>query len=94
MQSRLFARSTGELSPDGFAQATASGLVRSFAAAPQHRFDGEGAEPEEEGRHVNLWAHRIGVNALALDKFDGRLYVPPLSTLLFSAALCYLTPDT
>ncbi|KXH62083.1 WD repeat domain-containing protein [Colletotrichum nymphaeae SA-01] len=73
MQSRLFARSTGELSPDGFAQATTSGLIRSFAAAPQHRFDGEGAEPEEEGRHVNLWAHRIGVNALALDKFDGRL---------------------
>ncbi|GKT60078.1 DNA excision repair protein ERCC-8 [Colletotrichum tofieldiae] len=73
MQARLFARSTGELSPDGFARATTSELARSFAAAPHHRFDGEGAEPEEEGRHVPLWAHRVGVNALALDKFDGRL---------------------
>ncbi|KAK2009410.1 WD domain-containing protein [Colletotrichum eremochloae] len=73
MQARLFARSTGELSPDAFARATTSELVRSFAAAPHHRFDGEGAEPEEEGRHVQIWAHRVGVNALALDKFDGRL---------------------
>ncbi|KAK6217165.1 WD repeat domain-containing protein [Colletotrichum tabaci] len=73
MQARLFARSTGELSPDGFARATTSELVRSFGAAAHHRFDGEGAEPEPEGRHVSIWAHRIGVNALALDKFDGRL---------------------
>ncbi|KAJ3960477.1 hypothetical protein N0V92_002895 [Colletotrichum tropicale] len=75
MQARLFARSTGELSPEAFAQATTAGLVRTFAAAPQHRFDGGGAEPEVEGRQSALWAHRIGVNALALDKFDGRLLI-------------------
>ncbi|OLN86391.1 DNA excision repair protein ERCC-8 [Colletotrichum chlorophyti] len=73
MQARLFARSTGELSPDAVARTTTSELVRNFAAAPHHRFDGEGAESQEEPRHASIWAHRIGVNALASDKFDGRL---------------------
>ncbi|KAF9880738.1 hypothetical protein CkaCkLH20_01780 [Colletotrichum karsti] len=73
MQANLFARSTGELGPEAFERTITSRLVRSFAAAPQHRFNGEGAEIEDYGRHVDLWAHRIGVNALALDKFDGRL---------------------
>ncbi|KAF3353578.1 hypothetical protein VdG1_08245 [Verticillium dahliae VDG1] len=71
MQDRLYARSTGDLTPQALARSTTTELLRSFTHAPQHRFDGE---TDEQGisRTASIWAHRAGVNALALDKFDGR----------------------
>ncbi|KAF6839452.1 DNA excision repair protein ercc-8 [Colletotrichum plurivorum] len=75
MEAFLLARSTGELSQTSFERVTTTGLVRSFAPAPQHRFSGEADNSEDEGPNPNnsIWAHRTGVSALALDKFDGRL---------------------
>ncbi|KAH6697202.1 WD repeat domain-containing protein [Plectosphaerella plurivora] len=69
--SRLFARSTGDLAPNAFARTTFSELLRSFGPAPQHRFDGDGFGADDLAPGV--WAHREGVNALAVDKFDGRM---------------------
>ncbi|KAM0285647.1 hypothetical protein ACHAQH_001353 [Verticillium albo-atrum] len=71
MQDRLYARSTGDLSPQALARSTTTELLRSFAHAPQHRFDGETNHLDTPGA-ASIWAHRAGVNALALDKFDGR----------------------
>ncbi|KAM4065430.1 DNA excision repair protein ERCC-8 [Hirsutella rhossiliensis] len=73
MQSRLFARETGDLAPHDLAQAITSGLLRSFAPAPQHRFHGEAASSAAHHRPHRLRAHAEGVGCLALDKFDGRL---------------------
>ncbi|ROT41336.1 WD domain-containing protein [Sodiomyces alkalinus F11] len=80
MQSSLYARSTGDLRPEVLEKSTVNNLIRSFVAAPRHRFDGEGAG-DDEGGHVEalevsrVWAHRVGVNALALDEFEGRCLV-------------------
>lgn len=72
MQSSLYARSTGDLRPRVLEKSTANRLIRSFVAAPHHRFDGE-SEHFEASDVTRVWAHRVGVNALALDEFDGRL---------------------
>ncbi|KAH6609651.1 dna excision repair ercc-8 [Trichoderma cornu-damae] len=79
MQPRLLAREAGDLPSRGFAQATASQLLRSFEPAPQHRFDGEASFPPNdqqtavETRPHRLRAHGAGVSSLALEKFDGRI---------------------
>lgn len=76
MQARLFARETGDLAPHDFARTVATDLVRSFAPAPQHRFNGEIAAPSVvEDRPHNIRAHASGVSSLAVDKFDGRILV-------------------
>ncbi|KAH7011707.1 WD40-repeat-containing domain protein [Ilyonectria destructans] len=77
MQSRLLARETGDLDPRDFARTVTTDLLRSFAPAPQHRFNGEFApRPDPAGvdeRAHNIRAHGAGVSALALDKFEGRI---------------------
>ncbi|KAF4458027.1 DNA excision repair protein ERCC-8 [Fusarium austroafricanum] len=77
MQSNLLARETGDFRPLDFARSITSELLRSFAPAPQHRFNGERtAKPDIAGvdeRAHNIRAHGTGVNALALEKFDGRI---------------------
>lgn len=78
MQARFLARETGDLGPHDLARSVASDLVRSLAPAPQHRFDGEAARRSalagpETPRGIH--AHGAGVNSLALDKFDGRVFV-------------------
>jgi DNA excision repair protein ERCC-8 len=70
--SRLFARAAGDLTPNAFARTTSSELLRSFGPAPQHRFDGDG-DAADENLVPGVWAHREGVNALTVDKFDGRM---------------------
>lgn len=70
--SRLFARSTGDLAPDAFARTTFSERLRSFGPAPQHRFDGDAAGNDDD-LVPGVWAHREGVSAIAVDKFDGRM---------------------
>lgn len=82
MQSRLLDRETGDISPRAFARAHTTDLLRSFAPAPQHRFNGElggGASATsssaavDETRPYTIRAHAAGISSLALDKFDGRL---------------------
>lgn len=76
MQSRFLDRETGDIHPRAFARAHTADLLRSFAPAPQHRFNGElaaAASVVDESRPYNIRAHAAGINSLALDKFDGRL---------------------
>ncbi|KAH6899937.1 WD40-repeat-containing domain protein [Thelonectria olida] len=77
MQARLLSRETGDLSPRDFARTITTQLLRSFAPAPQHRFNGEvTSAPDPAGvdeRAHNIRAHTAGVSSLALDKFDGRI---------------------
>lgn len=79
MQARLLARETGDLRPRDFAQTVAFDLLRSFAPAPQHRFNGEVIvrdDPSGAGERAhNIRAHGTGVSSLAVDKFDGRILV-------------------
>ncbi|KAM0219659.1 hypothetical protein ACHAQI_001045 [Fusarium lateritium] len=77
MQSYLLARETGDLGPQDLACSITSELVRSFAPAPQHRFNGERTAKDDPAgvseRAHNIRAHGAGVNTLALEKFDGRI---------------------
>ncbi|OAA60739.1 DNA excision repair protein ERCC-8 [Cordyceps fumosorosea ARSEF 2679] len=85
MQTRILARETGDLKPQDFARSLASDLIRTFAPAPQHRFNGEiltsqgsargGPSSVTEERAHNTRAHGAGVTALDVDKFDGRLMI-------------------
>ncbi|KAF4982900.1 hypothetical protein FZEAL_1596 [Fusarium zealandicum] len=77
MQSNLLVRETGDLDPRDFTRSITTDLLRSFAPAPQHRFNGERTpRPDPAGvdqRAHNIRAHGAGVSALAIDKFDGRI---------------------
>ncbi|KAG6359243.1 hypothetical protein INS49_012764 [Diaporthe citri] len=86
MNQLLFERATGGLGANTFAKLETTRLLRSFRPAPQFRFDGgekgaavdngEGssssANPSNDHKS-NIWAHQAGVNALALERFDGRI---------------------
>ncbi|KAH7026249.1 WD40-repeat-containing domain protein [Microdochium trichocladiopsis] len=79
MNRLLFERSTGNVGPNAFARLHAASLVTSLWAAPEYRFDGgeRGAAVHDgelsPGNHI--WAHQSGVNALALERFEGRILV-------------------
>ncbi|KAH8905607.1 WD40 repeat-like protein [Coniochaeta sp. PMI_546] len=81
MNELLFERSTGNLGPNAFARLQTTQLLRSFRPAPHFRFDGGETgisgnhEDDDDDPAVALWAHQAGVNALALDRFDGRILV-------------------
>jgi len=85
MNELLFERSTGNLGPNAFARLQTTRLLRSFQPAPHFRFDGgetgvSGNIPDDDdddadAAPVSLWAHQAGVNALALERFDGRILV-------------------
>lgn len=81
MTSNLFGRALGSISPQTLQKAETSRLLHSLQAAPSIRFDGsDGAAParaqrrsgDEEDRPDSIWAHRAGVNSLAIDRFEGR----------------------
>lgn len=81
MTSNLFGRALGSISPQALQKAETSRLLHSLQAAPSVRFDGsDGAAParaqrrngNEEDRLDGIWAHRAGVNSLAIDRFEGR----------------------
>lgn len=88
MNQLLFERATGGLGANTFAKLETVRLLRSFRPAPRFRFDGgekgaavnngEGssssANPNDDQKS-NMWAHQAGVNALALERFDGRMCV-------------------
>ncbi|KAK0616039.1 WD40-repeat-containing domain protein [Bombardia bombarda] len=78
----LFERSTGNLGPNVFARLQTTKLLSSFRSSPRFRFDGgeraaaiAGASSDPLTGPVSLWAHQSGVNALALDRFDGRILI-------------------
>ncbi|KAF4343305.1 DNA excision repair ERCC-8 [Fusarium beomiforme] len=77
MQSNFVARETGDFRPQDFTRSITTELLRSFAPAPQHRFNGERTnKPDPTGvdeRAHNIKAHGAGVNTLALEKFGGRI---------------------
>ena len=82
MTSNLFRRALGTISPQALQRAETSRLLNSLQAAPGVRFDGsDGAPPASAQQHRNgaeedasgeVWAHKTGVNSLAIDKFEGR----------------------
>ncbi len=80
MTSNLFGRALGSISPQALQKAETSRLLASLQAAPGIRFDGsDGAPPtkaqrngEEEDGLGGVWAHKAGVNCLAIDRFEGR----------------------
>lgn len=86
MDQLLFDRATGSIGPNTFARLETTRLLRSFRPAPHIRFDGghKGSlTTGDVGRsstsipaiqeHTDLWAHQNGVNALALERHDGRM---------------------
>ena len=86
MNQLLFDRSTGNLNPQAFARLHTSTLLHATQLAPKLRFNGGEKEEVVRGRaasaninvpvdslETKIWAHQAGVNALALDKFDGRM---------------------
>lgn len=81
MNRLLFERSTGNIGPNVFAKIQTTQLLRSFQPAPQLRFDGGGpvaADGDGEGSNSiaerKIQAHQIAVNALTLERFDGKVY--------------------
>ncbi len=80
MTSNLFGRALGTLSPQTLQRAETSRLLLALQAAPSIRFDntdGLAQEPSRGERSENkdekvVWAHRAGVNHLAIDRFEGR----------------------
>lgn len=79
MQGHLLARELGDLSPQDFSRTVTTDLLRSFAPAPLHRFNGEiNPRPDPAGvdqRAHNIRAHGSGVSALALEKFEARFLI-------------------
>ena len=86
MNQLLFDRSTGNLDPQAFARLHTSALLHATQLTPKLRFNGGETEAVASGRatsvptvasidtwETKIWAHQAGVNALALDKFDGRM---------------------
>lgn len=87
MNQLLFERATGALGPNVFAKLETTRLLSSFRPAPHHRFDGgetgsaiDNGEGSSRGSNAvitnqkqHIWAHQAGVNALALERFDGRM---------------------
>ena len=80
MTSNLFGRALGSISPHALQKAETSRLLSSLQAAPGIRFDGSdratSIKPEQNGGEGDelgeTWAHKVGVNCLALDRFEGR----------------------
>ncbi|KAI0472677.1 WD40-repeat-containing domain protein [Xylariaceae sp. FL0804] len=77
MNQLLFERSCGSLGPNVFARLQLTQLVRSFRPAPEFRFDGgeKGTAVADGQASASVWSHQAGVNALALERFDGRILV-------------------
>lgn len=88
MNSLVFDRELGKLGPKDFSKQVTTKLLRNFRPVPQHRFDGghkgsitsgngagtsESASKVDYEARLDIWAHQAGVQALALERFDGRM---------------------
>lgn len=77
MNSYLFGRALGTFSPTALQRAELLRLVHALDVAPAVRFDGSDGSaatvnPEEGGGRDTIWAHKAGLNAIVIDKFEGR----------------------
>ncbi|KAI1140243.1 WD40 repeat-like protein [Hypoxylon sp. FL0543] len=84
MNHLLFERSTGDVGPNVFARLQTTRLLNSFRPAPEFRFDGgergTAIRDDDDGSMTSdpasaIWAHQAGVNALALERFDGKILI-------------------
>lgn len=82
MNRLLFDRSTGSLKPNAFARLYATQLIYYIQSTPNLRFDGSESSNidsvtirtgEIEDVNSNICAHKAGINALVVDRYDGRL---------------------
>jgi len=86
MNQLLFDRATGNLNPQAFARLYTSALLHATQLVPKLHFNGGEKEEVANSRttsvqigasvhnsEAKIWAHQAGVNALALDKYDGRM---------------------
>jgi DNA excision repair protein ERCC-8 len=83
MNRLLFDRSTGSLKPNAFARLQSTHLVYDIQQAPGHQFDGGessrvdletvGTVADVDNGNVKSCAHLAGINALVVDRFEGRL---------------------
>ncbi|KAI9640093.1 hypothetical protein NHQ30_011495 [Ciborinia camelliae] len=81
MNQLIFDRSTGNLGPNAFARIQTTQLIHVISPAPNLQFNG-GEKPQRsvatdaEARDyepAKIWAHQTGVNALSIDRFDGKI---------------------
>jgi hypothetical protein len=77
MNSHLFGRALGTISPQAVQRAATTQLLRAIEAAPRVLFDGSAASSGPDGisrgnASSEILAHRAGVNCLVVEKFEGR----------------------
>ena len=79
MNSYLLSRSLGIFGPPTFQRAESDRLLQAIQAAPKVTFDSSDASLGDatqhgvvDGENPEGWAHRAGVNALVIDRFEGR----------------------
>lgn len=82
MNAYLLNRVLGSISPSTFHVAQTTRLVQQLEPAPGIRFSARrdillGGSQEDAGLIFDdeVFAHKAGVNVLAIDHYDGRLYV-------------------
>ncbi|PYH90149.1 WD repeat protein [Aspergillus ellipticus CBS 707.79] len=81
MNSYLLNRALGSISPSAFHVAQTSRLVQNLEPAPGIRFSsrrdtpGSPSADAQLGLEDELFAHKSGVNVLAIDQYDGRFMV-------------------
>lgn len=80
MNQLIYDRSTGNLGPNAFARIQTSRLIHAISPASKLQFNGGEESPtvatDAEAREyeaVKLWAHQTGVNALSIDRFEGKI---------------------
>ena len=80
MNAYLLSRSLGSVGPQSLQRAESNRLLHAIQPTPGVRFDGSDdtatstLTPREigDGLSSEIWAHKAGVNALVIDKFEGR----------------------
>ena len=77
MNSLLLGRNLGTAGPEALQRAELSKKLHAIQAAPDIRFDGRDEQTAIalDGQHEaadGLYAHRAGVNCIAIDRFEGR----------------------
>ena len=81
MNQLVFDRSTASLGPNAFARIQTTQLIHAISPAPKLQFNGGEQPPttvaaDTEARDhapVKLWAHQTEVNALSIDRFEGKV---------------------
>ena len=73
MNSYLFGRALGAVSPQVLQRAHTTELLHAIQPTPGIRFDGRNAQSHSDGLEKDaVWAHKAGVNCVTIDKFEGR----------------------